>query len=51
MQAVALVAAVASGAAIALQNLVFGEFITVITSFTSGASSPSDLRAGATRLA
>lgn len=41
MQIIAVVAAIGSGAGIALQNLIFGEFITVITEYTSGISSPS----------
>jgi ATP-binding cassette subfamily B (MDR/TAP) protein 1 len=44
MQAIALVAAIGSGAGIALQNLIFGEFITIITDFTSGVSEPSKFR-------
>ncbi|KAK4164053.1 P-loop containing nucleoside triphosphate hydrolase protein [Cladorrhinum sp. PSN259] len=38
LQAVAFVAAIASGAGIALQNLIFGQFVTVITDYVSGAS-------------
>lgn len=34
-----MVAAVASGAGIALQNLIFGEFVTVITNYVSQVSS------------
>ncbi|KAL6913402.1 hypothetical protein FSHL1_011078 [Fusarium sambucinum] len=44
MQAIALVAAIGSGAGIALQNLIFGQFITIITDFTSGVSEPSKFR-------
>ncbi|RGP59629.1 hypothetical protein FLONG3_11145 [Fusarium longipes] len=44
MQAIALIAAIGSGAGIALQNLIFGEFITIITDFTSGVSEPSKFR-------
>ncbi|CZS83800.1 unnamed protein product [Fusarium graminearum] len=44
MQAIALVAAIGSGAGIALQNLIFGQFITIITDFTSGKSAPSKFR-------
>ena len=44
MQAIALVAAIGSGAGIALQNLIFGEFITIITDYTSGVSEPSKFR-------
>ncbi|KAH7192297.1 P-loop containing nucleoside triphosphate hydrolase protein [Fusarium flagelliforme] len=44
MQAIALVAAIGSGAGIALQNLIFGEFITIITDYTSGESEPSKFR-------
>ncbi|KAL9950027.1 hypothetical protein D7B24_001160 [Verticillium nonalfalfae] len=41
LQAIAIVAAIASGAGIALQNLIFGQFITVITDFTTGANTPA----------
>ncbi|KAH6612186.1 P-loop containing nucleoside triphosphate hydrolase protein [Chaetomium sp. MPI-SDFR-AT-0129] len=39
IQAVAVLAAIASGAGIALQNLIFGAFITVITDYASERSS------------
>jgi hypothetical protein len=39
LQGIAILAAIASGAGIALQNLIFGEFITVITDYASGQSS------------
>lgn len=51
LQAVAIVAAIGSGAGIALQNLIFGEFITVITDFASGVSSPADFRSDSAQLA
>ncbi|KAK4120199.1 P-loop containing nucleoside triphosphate hydrolase protein [Parathielavia appendiculata] len=38
LQAIAVVAALASGAGIALQNLIFGAFVTVITDYASGES-------------
>ncbi|KAK4221284.1 Leptomycin B resistance protein pmd1 [Podospora fimiseda] len=38
LHAVGAVCAIASGAGIALQNLIFGQFVTVITDFVSGAS-------------
>lgn len=44
-------AAIASGVGIASQNLIFGEFITVIANFAIGASTPADFRADAARLA
>lgn len=44
MQGIALIAAIGSGAGIALQNLIFGQFITTITDFTSGESKPSKFR-------
>jgi ATP-binding cassette subfamily B (MDR/TAP) protein 1 len=44
MQGIALIAAIGSGAGIALQNLIFGQFITTITDFTSGESEPSKFR-------
>ncbi|KAK4184955.1 Leptomycin B resistance protein pmd1 [Podospora australis] len=40
IQAIAAVAAIGSGAGIALQNLVFGQFVTVITDYVSEASTP-----------
>ncbi|KAF5021505.1 hypothetical protein F66182_6448 [Fusarium sp. NRRL 66182] len=51
MQGIALVAAIGSGAGIALQNLIFGEFITTITNFTSGESSSSTFRSDVADLA
>lgn len=39
IQGIAVFAAIASGAAIALQNLIFGAFVTVITDYASGESS------------
>ncbi|KAL4754363.1 hypothetical protein BDW72DRAFT_139062 [Aspergillus terricola var. indicus] len=51
LQAVAILAACASGAGIALQNLIFGQFITVITDFTNGISTPGDFRDNAAELA
>ena len=39
LQGIAILAAIGSGAGIALQNLIFGEFITVITDYASGHSS------------
>ncbi|KAF7548406.1 hypothetical protein G7Z17_g7084 [Cylindrodendrum hubeiense] len=51
LQSIAVFAAIASGAGIALQNLIFGKFITVIADFTSGASSPSKFRSDVSELA
>lgn len=51
LQAVAIAAAIASGAGIALQNLIFGEFITIFTRFTSGESAPGQFREDAAELA
>ncbi|KAH0594520.1 hypothetical protein MHUMG1_07871 [Metarhizium humberi] len=48
---VATFAAIASGAAIALQNLVFGRFVTVLTDFTSGKSTGADMRRDSSTLA
>ncbi|KAL2195310.1 ABC transporter [Corynascus similis CBS 632.67] len=42
LQGIAVVAAIASGAGIALQNLIFGAFVTVITDYASG-DSPNDV--------
>ncbi|KAL2158091.1 hypothetical protein VTH06DRAFT_4659 [Thermothelomyces fergusii] len=39
LQGIAILAAIASGAGIALQNLIFGAFVTVITDYGSGDSS------------
>lgn len=39
LQGIACLAAVASGAGIALQNLIFGRFVTVITDYALGVSS------------
>ncbi len=39
LQGIALFAAIASGAGIALQNLIFGSFVTTITDYVSGVSS------------
>ena len=39
LQGIAAFAAVASGAGIALQNLIFGGFVTLITDYASGVSS------------
>ncbi|KAL2261568.1 hypothetical protein VTK26DRAFT_3875 [Humicola hyalothermophila] len=42
LQGIAVIAAMGSGAGIALQNLIFGEFVTAITDFVSGISSNQD---------
>ncbi|TDZ19176.1 Leptomycin B resistance protein pmd1 [Colletotrichum orbiculare MAFF 240422] len=44
LQLVAIACAVASGAGIALQNLIFGSFVTTIQNFTTGQSAPADFR-------
>lgn len=51
LQGIALFAAIASGAGIALQNLIFGKFITVIANFTSSVSSPAKFRSDVSELA
>ena len=51
MQGIAVVAAIASGAGIALQNLILGKFITTITDFTEGDSEPAEFRSDAADLA
>ncbi|CAM1508090.1 Fc.00g049380.m01.CDS01 [Cosmosporella sp. VM-42] len=51
MQGIALLCAIGSGAGIALQNLIFGRFVTVITDFSSGESSPSKFRDDVSSLA
>ncbi|KAL4923167.1 ABC transporter ATP-binding protein [Aspergillus undulatus] len=44
LQAIAVLAACASGAGIALQNLIFGRFITIITDFVTQRSTPAQFR-------
>lgn len=44
MQAVAIFAAICSGAGIAFQNLIFGRFITAVIDFSSEKTSPAQLR-------
>lgn len=51
LQCIAAVAAVASGAGIALQTLIFGGFITTMNDFVAGVSSASGFREGASHLA
>lgn len=50
MHAVAVACALASGVGMALVNLVFGNFITLIVDYITGHSSPADFRNGAARL-
>ncbi|KAJ4015499.1 hypothetical protein NW752_006959 [Fusarium irregulare] len=51
MQAAATFCAVGSGVAMAMVNLVFGQFITVITDYATGTSSPVGFRSDSARLA
>lgn len=51
MQFVATVCALGSGVGMAMVNLVFGQFITVITDFIMGTSLPTEFRANTARLA
>ncbi|KAE9581925.1 Leptomycin B resistance protein pmd1 [Colletotrichum fructicola] len=51
LQAVALICAVGSGAGIALQNLIFGSFVTTIQDFTTGKSTPDHFRGEVSKLA
>ena len=51
IQAIAIFAAIASGAGIALQNLIFGAFITSIIDFVSGKSGSDAFRDDASDLA
>ncbi|KAK7723905.1 hypothetical protein SLS64_000236 [Diaporthe eres] len=51
LQCIAAVAAVASGAGIALQTLIFGSFITTMNHFVAGVSSASEFRGSASNLA
>lgn len=50
MQLVATACALGSGVGMALVNLVFGEFITLIIDYTTGNSDPSTFRSDAGRL-
>lgn len=50
LQLVATACALGSGVGMALVNLVFGQFITLITDYTSGLSKPSEFRNEAGRL-
>lgn len=50
LQLVATACALGSGVGMALVNLVFGQFITLITDYTSGLSEPSKFRNDAGRL-
>ncbi|WYZ38615.1 hypothetical protein EsH8_III_000529 [Colletotrichum jinshuiense] len=51
LQAIALICAVAAGAAVALQNLIFGSFVTTIQDFTTGQTAPADFRSEVGKLA
>ncbi|KAL4789629.1 P-loop containing nucleoside triphosphate hydrolase protein [Aspergillus venezuelensis] len=51
LQVIAIVAAIASGAGIALQNLIFGRFINVITDFAAEKSTPAEFRSNVSKLA
>lgn len=51
MQAIATACALGSGVGMAMVNLVFGQFITVITDYTTGKSTAADFRSDAARLA
>lgn len=51
LQGIAIFAAIASGAGIALQNLIFGAFITSITDFVSGESDKGAFMDDASELA
>lgn len=51
MQLVATICALGSGVGMAMMNLVFGQFITVITDFIRGKSLPEEFRNETSRLA
>lgn len=51
LQGIAFLAAIISGAAQALQNLIFGQFVTVITHYVGGVSTADDFRHEAGQLA
>jgi ATP-binding cassette subfamily B (MDR/TAP) protein 1 len=50
MQAVATACALGSGVGMALVNLVFGQFITLILNYTKGSTDAAAFRSGAARL-
>jgi ATP-binding cassette subfamily B (MDR/TAP) protein 1 len=50
MQAIATACALGSGVGMALVNLVFGQFITLTTDYSSGDSEASKFRSEASRL-
>lgn len=50
MQLTATICALGSGVAMTMVNLVFGRFITLITDYVSGASTPMTFRNDAGRL-
>ncbi|CAG7939190.1 unnamed protein product [Penicillium nalgiovense] len=50
MHGFAVACALASGVGMALVNLVFGKFITLVVNYITGHSSPSEFRSGASRL-
>lgn len=49
MHGLAVACALASGVGMALVNLVFGKFVTLIVDYISGQSSASEFRSGAGR--
>ncbi|OHF02855.1 ABC transporter [Colletotrichum orchidophilum] len=51
LQAVAIACAVGAGAGVALQNLIFGSFVTTIQDFTTGQSTPQHFRNEVSKLA
>ncbi|KAH8721050.1 Leptomycin B resistance protein pmd1 [Beauveria bassiana] len=51
LQGIAIIAAIGSGAGIALQNLIFGDFVTTMTDFTNGRATPAHFRSEASKLA
>jgi ATP-binding cassette, subfamily B (MDR/TAP), member 1 len=51
LQLMATACALGSGVGMAMVNLVFGQFITVITKFATGSSDPAAFRSDAARLA
>ncbi|KAJ5599197.1 hypothetical protein N7450_000264 [Penicillium hetheringtonii] len=50
LQAIAFLCAIASGVGMTMVNFVFGRFITLVTDYVSGASTPEAFRSGAGRL-
>jgi ATP-binding cassette subfamily B (MDR/TAP) protein 1 len=51
MMGIAGVSAIASGVGIALQNIIFGQFVTVFTDFSTDSAAADAFRSGGSKLA